>query len=895
MAVLSGTVKSVLSGDTVILTNPKGLERTLSLGYITAPRLKREGDEVSSLLLVRISSMLISLQPFAFQSREFIRKLLLAKLASFEVFYSTTTTKRDYGKIKLPDGTQLPDLIVEEGWAKVREDAGKKEDDENTLIYIDRLRQLESQAKVEGKGIWGKGGQIELASEVSDTNAFVQQYKGQKVTAIIERVLTGDRMIARLQLSPSKHVQTMLVLAGIRTPATKRTSPEGKNVEAEPFGTEAHRFVEQRLSQREVQVELVGVTPQNQLIATVLHPKGNIAIFLLQEGLAKCNDQHVTLLGNDMAQLRKTETAAKNARKGVFTSSDAARASGVQDADFTVARVLNAETVFLRTRAGQEQQVSLSSIRQPKPSDPKQAPFGPEAKEFLRRKLIGKHVKVSIDGKRPASEGFKERDVATVIFNSKNVALQLIESGYASVIRHKRDDNDRSPDYDSLLLAEEAAQKEEKGMWSPKTPAAKAIVDYSESLAKAKVLASTLQRQKKVPGVVDFVRSGSRFVVLIPRENGKITFVLSGLRTPKPARPSGEAAEPFGQESLEFANRRCLQRDVEIDVENTDKQGGIIGSLYIGRENFAKILVEEGLAEVHAYSAEQSGHGAELFAAEKKAKEGRKGLWKDWDPSQDVEAAETVTTNGTSNGASNEPSARQKDYRDVMVTHVDETGRMKVQQIGKGTVSLTSLMNAFKQFHISPANTKSLDGPPRAGQVVAAKFSVDGDWYRAKVRRVDKDNKKVEVLYLDYGNSESIAWSRLRPLDQPQFSLDKLKAQASDAVLSFAQLPGKDEYLRESIGFLSEQTDGRELVANVDAIAQDGTLHLTLYDPKISGKPEESVNADLIREGLAIVPTKLKAWEKQASDVLGNLKALQEEAKSGRRGMWEYGDIFDEE
>lgn len=49
-APLSAKVKSVLSGDTVILTalhNPKA-ERTLSLAFVSAPRLKREGDEVST-------------------------------------------------------------------------------------------------------------------------------------------------------------------------------------------------------------------------------------------------------------------------------------------------------------------------------------------------------------------------------------------------------------------------------------------------------------------------------------------------------------------------------------------------------------------------------------------------------------------------------------------------------------------------------------------------------------------------------------------------------------------------------------------------------------------------------------------------------------------------------
>lgn len=48
MATLKAVVKSVVSGDTIVLRNPNGTqERTLSLAYISAPRLKREGDEAS--------------------------------------------------------------------------------------------------------------------------------------------------------------------------------------------------------------------------------------------------------------------------------------------------------------------------------------------------------------------------------------------------------------------------------------------------------------------------------------------------------------------------------------------------------------------------------------------------------------------------------------------------------------------------------------------------------------------------------------------------------------------------------------------------------------------------------------------------------------------------------
>jgi hypothetical protein len=41
-------------------------------------------------------------------------------------------------------------------------------------------------------------------------------------------------------------------------------------------------------------------------------------------------------------------------------------------------------------------------------------------------------------------------------FRSSNIAEQLVEKGLASVVRHRRDDEDRSSDYDKLMAAEQA-------------------------------------------------------------------------------------------------------------------------------------------------------------------------------------------------------------------------------------------------------------------------------------------------------------------------------------------------------------------------------------------------------------------------------------------------------
>ena len=76
---------------------------------------------------------------------------------------------------------------------------------------------------------------------------------------------------------------------------------------------------------------------------------------------------------------------------------------------------------------------------------------------------------------RPKEGEFEERECATVRYGGhnayesvysyrcllaewhvSNIAEQLIEKGLAGVLRHRRDDEDRSSDYDKLMAAEQA-------------------------------------------------------------------------------------------------------------------------------------------------------------------------------------------------------------------------------------------------------------------------------------------------------------------------------------------------------------------------------------------------------------------------------------------------------
>jgi staphylococcal nuclease domain-containing protein 1 len=60
-----------------------------------------------------------------------------------------------------------------------------------------------------------------------------------------------------------------------------------------------------------------------------------------------------------------------------------------------------------------------------------------------------------------------------------------------------------------------------------------------------------------------------------------------------------------------------MQRDVEIEIETTDKNGGFIGALYLNKnENAAVTLVTEGLATVHSFSADTLVWAKQLYDAE---------------------------------------------------------------------------------------------------------------------------------------------------------------------------------------------------------------------------------------------------------------------------------------
>lgn len=972
-ALKSAIVRSVLSGDTIVI-RPKGVnipgkEETVHIAGIAAPRLgsrDREDD------------------PQAFPSREYLRLLTVGREIRYRIEYtvpapaavpgSAVAQPRQFAHVFLPPkGPGLPDTnvaheILAAGWAKVHDSVARRSDEADEDSWKQKLRTVQDEATAAGVGLWGPDDLLKVDHSMpEDTAAFLAEWKGKPIESIVEQVRDGSMLRVRLLLSSTHQQMINLSLAGIKAPRVAGGGGASPTDNSEPFGEEAKFFVESRLLQRNIKVTLLSVpqpvaapTPfastassaaapapaqpsASVLIGLAIHPVGDIAQFLLSAGLARCVDWHAGMLASygGMERYRQAERTAKEKRLNLWQSYSAPATASTTLAsqpvaartfDAVVSRIISGDTIQVRKtgadgKLGPEKRIQFSSLRQPQAKDAKQAGYAAEAREFLRKRLVGKTVSVQMDYIKPKEDNFDEREYATVKQGNKDadIGLLLISKGLATVQRHRRDDEDRSPDFDRLMEAEAKAASEGKGIHSGKELPAPRMGDASETASKANTFLPGLKRAGRVTAVVDFVASASRFKLIVPRENVRLTFVLAGIRAPKTARNASEKDEPFGREGLDFSTMRALQRDVEIEVFSTDKVGGFIGALYLNKtDNLAVSLVEQGLATVHGYSAEATPFYKALLDAEERAKAGKIGVWHDYDASTEevdeygepVAAVASGTgasrggapawggaSNGrTAGGATAGAAPARTEYVDCIISDVrgssspDDPFGFSIQILNDQIHQLETLMEEFSLHHKSPAATSS-SFIPRAGDLISAKFSQDGAWYRALIRKTSPGLKEAQVSFIDYGNQESVKYKDLRPLEASKFGRTRLPPQAKDARLSFVRLyDGKQaEYVEEALDrFRAIAAEGRKMIANIDYTEPGSNLvHVSLYDPEspnIGKSPEEGcVNYELVREGYALLDEKVRYWK--SYPVL--TKALErglEEARRGHRGCFEYGD-----
>lgn len=219
---------------------------------------------------------------------------------------------------------------------------------------------------------------------------------------------------------------------------------------ADPFAREAKFLVERIALNRDVKVVLEGVDKYNNFFGSLKITSGsktlNLAENLLSQGFAKCVEWSMKFAASP-GDLRAAEKVAKEGRLRIFKDwVPPVKLSHSASSKYTglLVEVKSGDTLIFQKPDGEQQQVTLSSVRCPRMGF-KDKPYEPcslEAREMVRQ-YIGKQLDVTIEYTRtlPAFDDGREGKTVTcgtvlVGPDSENLAVKLLQ--VRSAAHHSR-------------------------------------------------------------------------------------------------------------------------------------------------------------------------------------------------------------------------------------------------------------------------------------------------------------------------------------------------------------------------------------------------------------------------------------------------------------------------
>mmetsp|Transcript_33770 Transcript_33770/g.54366 ORF Transcript_33770/g.54366 Transcript_33770/m.54366 type:complete len:651 (-) Transcript_33770:45-1997(-) len=621
------------------------------------------------------------------------------------------------------------------------------------------------------------------------------------------------------------------------------------------------------------------------------YPDRDVAEFLLKKGLGKYLPWTGEMLPPKLtAKYRATETKAREAAVGRWGKGSKETNISVEKKmmPMKVMMVFSGDSFAVIDANSKETRLNLADIRTKRLArgrDKKESePLAFEAKEWLRKKVVGQKMDIRFEYKRQDKKGGTQ-DFVSIGAGRSNIQLQLVQLGYAEVVQHSLVSS-RSSNYVKLVEAEYQAKKLGKGIWA-KNPVCHKYTDLTNRPSQRGGDKAADSREKEraeamlphlagahLRGHVEYVFSGSKFKVYIESKKLMMNVQLAGVEVP---RWSAKNTTKYGADAHALARSLCLQKNVIIEIPKddtrvVDRQGTF--SAYIWTEkpkrSIACALLEQGLGKVFKRAAEAGGYLDQLMSAQEPAKSRRLRVWEGFDEEEKNRKAKR--------DAQRKKEAKEKNQK-ISVTEIVNTVSFFAQSVGDKNIETVR-----KGLSAIEGTTRPDDFNPEFGDIAACKF--DGAWYRVCVEETDDDMGTCDVEYIDYGNKEhGIDLKSLMPLSEDLMKIPRLSKKY---VLAAVQMPpegsGWEDEGYTRLGNLIFQKEW-----DAEVLMQDKSG----YHVSIKGDDQSTpVQGELLKDGLCRLQRKPDYSMKY---LLNQFRKYQEEGVKNRMGCWEYGEISDEE
>lgn len=921
---MSGLVKAVPSGDTLTVMkqiNPVSgppPEMRLTLSSVKAPLLSRDFQ---------------SDEPCAWTSRETLRKRLIGRTVYFRIDYRVAAVSRVFATVyaSATDDKSINLDVVEAGLARVRRPATQSED---VSPELDALIEAEERATTAQLGVHSSAGSAQgrklpaADAPVLEGDALVLACSGKKLNGIVEYVATGSVVKVFVQDVPRSSEQDLgdrmltVSLAGVQCPGFRRAEGEDPSVPptAMPYAKNAKFLTEVRLQNRDVAVWLQGVDRNGMIFATVEDPtaKQTIAEELLRAGMAKTMSWSLDVSARAPA-LRAAERFARDKQAGVWKGFQKALANREEFSGKVIEVVSGDMLVILDDATAEAKRITLASVRASRAErgsrDRSTMPTGPaaDAKEAMRKRMIGRRVSVKVEYTREPAADAVRKEVMTFATVSRegdaktgDIALQMISNGLLSVVRH-RGEEDRAGNYEEYLDRETKAQEAKKGMHGNNAVNSGIRVNNltgPDAKKRSRDVLAGLQRNGPYKGVVEYVSSASRYRVYLPGESMLVTLALRAVRCPQSTRrtygPDGSvreeiAGEPHGDEAADFAREQLMQREVEVDIQNVDRVGAFLGNLFLlstsgERTDVSSLLLTSGHGYLHeSFDASRDRGGARYISAEREAREAKRGAWSDYEEAAVATPRETDESERKFKGT---------------VCEIGFGGRIFVQAAESSASALAAVESGLAAMGLDKVGEIPL-AALKPGSMVAAKFSADGRWYRARVLFVPKGVGAADVRFVDYGNEERVDAKDLRRLGTG--SVFGMAPVAVEVCLRDLVVPGEEDGCGIAAGeALRDFTYGKEVevvVMGNEAGGKSGGRggEVLVGDVLVgeggagsssdsNGGGKKSLREEMLKTGLARIVRKKNA---KSVSAFKELRRFEEIGIQTRQYLWNYGEAFE--